>query len=102
MSQQMEKDQETQPNCFHAVVRGRVQRVGFRVFTREAAQRNSVTGWVRNLPNGRVEIFAEGSELNLTEFLTDLYRGPVMGHVEDIDLHWKQSEQQHSEFEILR
>lgn len=101
MPRQMTQE-ETQHNCFHAMIKGRVQRVGYRVFTREAAMRYSITGWVKNLPDGTVEVFAEGEELNLTEFLTELYRGPVLSHVQDINLDWKNSEKQHEEFAILR
>jgi acylphosphatase len=76
-------------NAFHGVVLGRVQGVGFRVFAREAATEQGVTGWVRNLAGGNVEVYAEGDEMQLTEFLTDLYRGPIMAHVIDIKLQWK-------------
>ncbi|MCC6548037.1 acylphosphatase [Candidatus Sumerlaeota bacterium] len=98
----MTREPETQHNCFHATIKGRVQKVGYRVFTREAAMRFSITGWVKNLNDGSVEVFAEGEEVNLTEFLTELYRGPVLSHVQDIDLDWKSSEKQHEEFAILR
>ncbi|MEO8377318.1 MAG: acylphosphatase, partial [Candidatus Sumerlaeota bacterium] len=96
------KEQETQHNCFHATIKGRVQRVGYRVFTREAAMRFRITGWVKNLTNGQVQVFAEGEEIMLTEFLTELYRGPVLSHVQDIELDWQNSEKQHEEFAILR
>ena len=102
MPSQMAKEQETQHNSFHAIIKGRVQRVGYRVFTREAAMRHSVKGWVKNLPNGCVEVLAEGEEINLTEFLTELYRGPVLSHVQDIDLNWQHVAPQHDEFAILR
>lgn len=94
--------EQNSDNHFRGVVFGRVQGVGFRVFARQAALRHGITGWVKNLPNGRVEIFAEGEELALTEFLTDLYRGPVLSHVKDIDLTWERKDGQHESFEILR
>ena len=87
---------------FHAVVRGRVQRVGYRVFAYEAARRHHCAGWVRNLPDGTVEVEAEGDELALTEFLTDLHRGPVTGHVEDIDIAWSKGPSRYHEFNIRR
>jgi acylphosphatase len=90
------------PNCLHGIVRGRVQRVGFRVFAREAALRHGINGWVRNLPDGRVEILAEGDELALTELLTDLYRGPILSHVSDIEITWKRVDVEYTSFEILR
>jgi acylphosphatase len=49
---------------------GRVQGVGFRYTTAEIARRFAVTGWVRNLPDGRVELLAEGESVVLGEFLS--------------------------------
>ncbi len=95
-------NEEEQPNCFHAVVRGRVQRVGYRIFCREAAIRHGIRGWVRNRPNGTVEVHAEADELALTEFLTDLYRGPVLAHVSDIRLDWQTVDPKFDSFDILR
>lgn len=89
-------------NCFHGIVKGRVQGVGYRVFALQAAQRHGISGWVRNLPNGCVEVCAQGEELALTEFLTELYRGPIMGHVEEIDLTWEHTPPEFKNFEIRR
>lgn len=89
-------------NSFHAIVQGRVQGVGFRVFTLQAAQRYGINGWVRNLPNGTVEVHAEGDDLALTEFLTELYKGPIMSHVNNIEIDWDHAEPSHGNFEIRR
>ena len=90
-------------NAFHAYVRGKVQGVGFRVFTRDAAMRLGAKGWVRNIENGRVEVYAEADELTLTEFLTELYKGPPWSHVADIEITWKHVEVSAEEkFRILR
>ena len=51
------------------VVSGRVQGVGFRYFTQETAQREGATGWVRNLPDGRVELQVTGDETEVRAFL---------------------------------
>lgn len=53
---------------------GTVQGVGFRYSTRGIAQRYAVTGFVRNLPDGRVELVAEGDEAEVTRFLDDVAR----------------------------
>ena len=94
--------EEHNHNCFHAVIHGRVQGVGYRVYALEAAQSHGIRGWVRNLPNRSVEVYAEGDDLSLTEFLTELYRGPIMAHVENIDLTWDVCEPAHDQFEIRR
>lgn len=56
----------------HVHYSGRVQGVGFRYTAREVAQECRVVGWVRNLPDGRVELVAEGSEEALTRFLDQI------------------------------
>ncbi len=89
-------------NCLHGVVHGRVQGVGYRLFARDAALRNGVKGWVRNLPGGQVEVYAEGDELDLMEFLTELHRGPVMAHVTDIEVDWRRTTPSHRRFDIVR
>lgn len=93
----------TPPVCrLHAVVRGRVQGVGFRVFAREAGLRHRCRGWVRNRRDGSVELEVEGLENDLTELLTELYRGPVLARVEDIQLQWSHGPGRYVGFQILR
>lgn len=58
------------------MVSGRVQGVGFRYFTQDTARREGVTGWVRNLPDGRVEALAEGDAEALTRLERALRTGP--------------------------
>ena len=86
----------------HAVVNGRVQGVGYRMFALEAARRHGCRGWVRNLGDGSVELEAEGGEEDLTELLTELYRGPVSARVADIDLEWSEGPARFTEFQIVR
>ena len=50
-----------------AVVGGRVQGVGFRYSTVDQANRHGVTGWVRNMPSGQVEVFVQGPDVNVDE-----------------------------------
>ena len=72
-----------------AVVRGRVQGVFFRHFTRERARRLEVVGWVRNLSDGMtVQVLAEGPRAALEELLTHLRRGPPGAHVIHVDVDW--------------
>ena len=60
----------------HWIVVGKVQGVGFRWFVREQARRWGVRGWVRNLPDGSVEIAASGADENLAGLLAAVRRGP--------------------------
>jgi acylphosphatase len=64
-----------------AVVSGRVQGVGFRFFAERAARDAGVRGWVRNVPDGSVETFAEGEEKAVRRYLETLRKGPVLGRV---------------------
>jgi len=90
------------PNMFHAIVRGKVQGVGFRVFVREAALRMGCTGWVRNLDDGSVEVSAESDEMTLTELLTEISKGPPWAHVQAVDITWDHRPPEGERFRILR
>jgi acylphosphatase len=65
-------------------VTGRVQGVGFRWFTRDAALRLGVTGWVSNLADGSVAGEAEGSLSHMEEFFAALRRGPAGSSVSEV------------------
>ena len=66
------------------IVSGRVQGVGFRFFAEEHARIEQIAGYVRNLPDGRVEAVAEGEEDNLLRFERALNRGPRGAIVERV------------------
>ena len=63
------------------VVTGRVQGVGFRYFTHSRAGELGLTGYVRNLPDGNVEVEAEGEHEKLDTLVEALRQGPGMAHV---------------------
>ena len=67
-------------------VSGRVQRVGFRWYSLRTAERLQVAGWVRNLPDGRVEILAQGPESVLREFEMQIRQGPTFSRVENLEI----------------
>lgn len=67
------------------LISGFVQSVGYRYFVLRAAARHQVLGTVRNLEDGRVEVFAEGDRDAISEFKHDLMTGPSMAEVTDID-----------------
>ncbi len=67
------------------VVHGRVQGVGFRYFAVTCAEALGVTGWVRNTPDGSVEVHAEGDEDQLRDLASDLSRGPRYARVTRVD-----------------
>jgi acylphosphatase len=82
------------------IVKGYVQGVGFRWFIARAADEMGLNGYVRNLFNGDVEIFAEGRK----EFLEDLVKrarlGPSHSHVDSIKIEWLEFKNKYNNFEI--
>jgi acylphosphatase len=72
----------------HVIVNGRVQGVGFRIFVEEEADRLDLTGWVRNLYSGEVELVAEGEELSLVAFCEKINKGPSLSHIREFNLEW--------------
>jgi acylphosphatase len=67
------------------IISGFVQGVGYRFFVLRAAARHQALGLVRNLPDGRVEVIAEGEREAIDEFKKDLATGPAMANVTDIE-----------------
>ncbi|HVF56252.1 MAG TPA: acylphosphatase [Pyrinomonadaceae bacterium] len=66
-------------------ISGEVQGVGYRFFAQRVAARHQVTGYVRNLPDGSVEVHAEGSAEGVEGFKHDLSTGPEHGRVEQVE-----------------
>jgi acylphosphatase len=66
-------------------IAGRVQGVGFRYFVRQQAQDLGLAGWVRNLADGRVEAFVEGSPAELDQIEARLREGPAMSRVDSVE-----------------
>jgi acylphosphatase len=67
------------------LIAGEVQGVGFRFFAQRAAARHQVVGYVRNLPDGRVEALAEGALGDVEAFRDDLATGPAFSKVENVE-----------------
>ncbi len=68
------------------LISGRVQGVGFRYFTQAVAFREGVHGWVRNLPDGRVEAAAEGDAEAIERFEHNIRHGPPGARVERVEV----------------
>jgi acylphosphatase len=70
-----------------AIVRGRVQGVGFRVYALGVARGLGLTGWVANESTGSVRVLAEGPEADLDRLVGALHEGPPSGYVDRVDEH---------------
>jgi acylphosphatase len=68
-------------------VEGRVQGVNFRYYTMKEAERVGVAGWVRNLPDGRVEAVFEGPRTAVEELCTWIRHGPPWARVDNLSIH---------------
>ncbi len=77
------------PRRLHAYFCGRVQGVGFRFTAREVAESLGITGWVRNLPDGRVELLAEAEEDEIRQLLSQLTR-TFAGYVNEVQETWEE------------
>jgi acylphosphatase len=71
--------------AIHAIVSGMVQGVGFRSWAADTARRHSITGWVRNNPDGTVELEAEGTTISLQSFFDSLKQGNSISRVDRIE-----------------
>jgi acylphosphatase len=88
--------------AFYAVVRGAVQGVAFRYHARLRATELGLCGFVRNLPDGSVEVFAEGEEEGLQELERWLGHGPPSARVCEVDLSSAQPRGDYRSFVIAR
>jgi len=73
---------------FNAVVRGRVQGVGYRFFVLHRARTLKLGGYVSNLPDGAVHIAASGPRPSLERLLASLRSGPPLASVDDVAVTW--------------
>lgn len=86
-------------NIFYS---GRVQGVGFRYTTKTVAAGFEIVGTVCNLPDGRVQLVAEGSRAELEEFRTALRDAGLAGFIRDEQVTWADAKKQFRGFEIAR
>jgi acylphosphatase len=84
----------------HLTIHGVVQGVSFRYYTQKQAQSLGLSGYVRNLPDGRVEVVAQGDEQSLEKLLEWCTNGPDHARVEKVESKWRKPETEFAGFEI--
>ena len=84
----------------NAIVYGRVQGVGFRFFVLRQAVALGLSGWVRNMSDGMVEVLAEGDSARLQELLAALQEGPDAAYVRDVKRHYSPATGEFRDFDI--
>jgi len=85
---------------FRARVKGMVQGVGFRYFVIQKAIAYQLHGYVKNCPDGDVEVEAEGDEETLKMLFDDLEKGPSLSQVTGVDLEWFENERGFKDFTL--
>ncbi len=92
---------ESREQTLHAIVRGRVQGVGYRDFVQRAARGLSLTGWVRNRDDMRsVEVVATGERAALDRLIERLREGPRLAYVTEMETTWSAASGHAAGFEI--
>lgn len=84
----------------HVFVTGTVQGVYFRQNTKQVATRHKVAGWVRNLPDGRVEAVFEGVEMDVNEVIEWCHVGPPKAIVDDVSVKFEKYTGEFAGFEV--
>lgn len=82
-------------------ISGYVHGVGYRQFMKRSAEHHSVVGWVKNLPDGRVEAVMQGSKENIQQVINSCRKGPFLAEVENVEVVWEETKESHSSFDIL-
>lgn len=82
-------------------ISGRVQGVGFRYFVYQSARRRGLTGTVRNLVDGKVEVIVQGDRDLIEDLIVDLKAGPSPARVEEVDIGWLENMPNKVDFQII-
>lgn len=86
----------------HVFISGFVQGVGFRRFVRHRALKLGLTGWVKNLPDNRVEAVFQGSTLNIEKMITICKKGAFLSEVKNVDVIWEENpKESYKAFEVV-
>ena len=96
----MEKTKENSKKRLHVFYSGRVQGVGFRFTAEQVALSLGLVGWVKNLPDGRVETVAEGEEAKLVLFLEKMKNGPMKPYIRSLTAEWERAKEEFHDFGI--
>jgi acylphosphatase len=89
------------PQELHLFISGRVQGVSYRANAAAMARKLGLKGWVRNLPDGRVELLAQGEEKSLKSLLAWAHQGPATARVDHVDTQWAAATRLAADFETL-
>jgi acylphosphatase len=84
----------------HLFIKGHVQGVYFRSYTRAEAERLNLCGWVRNCADGSVEVVFEGEKTNIDKMIAWCHKGPPYARVTDVEVEWQKFKGEFDHFSI--
>jgi acylphosphatase len=85
----------------HLFIKGKVQGVFFRQAMKVTAKNNHVSGWVKNLKDGRVEAIVEGEDMDVSNVVEWCHAGPANARVEDVVIRNERFKDEFTKFEVL-
>ena len=88
-------------NRVHLLIDGEVQGVGFRAFIKRKALQKQVTGSIRNLENGKVEVIIQGNKEEINSMIEICKKGPPWARVSNVDIDWNDKIEDYKEFRII-
>lgn len=83
------------------LISGFVQGVGFRHFIRSKAVELDLTGWVKNLPDGKVEALFQGAKERIEKMISLCKKGPFLAEVEEVIFNWEETAETYDSFSII-
>lgn len=84
----------------HCIVKGKVQRVGYRDFVEQYAKNHNLNGWIRNNSDGSVELVIQGTPDELKICIESLNQGSLLAKVESMAIDWRTPQNQFSDFSV--
>ena len=84
----------------HLIISGKVQGVFYRASCQKIAQELGLTGWVKNLSDGSVEVLAQGEKEKIEKLIEWCKKGPPGARVSDVKVEWKEQEKKFFSFDI--
>ena len=88
-------------SAYKIIVQGRVQGVGYRWFSMQIAQQLEIKGYVKNLFNGDVEIFAQGDDASVQQFIDQLRKGPSFSNVNNLNIYDADFDYSLNQFKVI-
>lgn len=77
-------------------ITGKVQNVGFRNFAKRKADEHKIKGYVKNAPDGSIEILAEGDDFRLEKFIRECRRGPLLAAIKEVKINYLKNKTQNN------